>query len=145
MTYIDELDKKIEEKKRELAELEKQAETPKDTKDFERMTFEKLKAFEKDIAEIKNNTTKPRTTREEILAIRDPHERTKAIEENLDLFSDFFPGGRKEKEEEEKTRRMNVELRRLGLDINKMTIDDTERIKDPYIRITAIEELLRRA
>ena len=46
-------------------------------------------------SEPKKGAVASNLSKEEILAIKDPTERMKAIEENMDLFGDMFSGGKK--------------------------------------------------
>lgn len=144
-----ELEKQTEEAQARLEQLNKEAETPKDTADFERLTYEKLKRFEGEIEDIKANTTKPEITKQEILSISNPKKRQKAIAENLHLFQTELNSGNPVGAEHMRTAsyktQMLKEVRRLGLNIETMTLNDAQQIKDGMLRVMAIEEILRRA
>lgn len=69
------------------AELEEATRLPRDTRQFEELTYQQIKELRKDIDQIKSNTARP-TTKEDILSIKSTQKRLEAIRENLDLFKD---------------------------------------------------------
>ena len=70
----------------EYSEAEKKYLEDENTSPSNAMLYREIKALRADLAEVKNNTSGERMTKEKILAIKDTHKRLKAIEENFDLF-----------------------------------------------------------
>lgn len=69
------------------AELDAATRLPRDTRQFEELTYQQIKELRKDIDQIKSNTSR-QTTKEDILSIKSTSKRLEAIRENLDLFKD---------------------------------------------------------
>lgn len=129
---------KLEAKKKKL---EDDTSVPEDTRQFEEMTFQQIKELRKDIDRIKNNTTAPAMTKDEILGIKDTNKRLKAISENMELFSENMP------KRATSSYGVNHTLDSLGLtesDIDRMSFDDIQQIKSTSVRLKLINEKLKR-
>ena len=70
----------------EYSEAEKKYLEDENTSPSNAMLYREIKALRADLAEVKNNTSGERMTKEKILAIKDTHKRLKAIEDNMHLF-----------------------------------------------------------
>lgn len=57
------------------------------------MLYNKLMSLENELKEIKSNTGE-KTTKADIMAIKDPIKRQKAIRENAELFKGYMVGGK---------------------------------------------------
>lgn len=77
-----------------ITETEKKYLEDENTSIDNAMLFKEIKALRADLAEVKNNTSGERMTKEKVLAIKDRHKRLKAIEDNMHLFKDNVAGGK---------------------------------------------------
>lgn len=76
-----------------ITETEKKYLEDENTSIDNAMLYKELKALREELVAIQNNTS-DKMTQEKILSIKDPHERHRAIRDNMELFKADSIGGR---------------------------------------------------